>query len=220
MRSPSTSCGTACAALVVLLALSGGMPRPASAQQAASSAQRQAQINRVIDGLNSPDPAARLATLEQAVGSKDANLRRVALSTAFASSDVVLRSAALNAAIGSAATFVAEMTSPGQGTESGAMRATAGNLEVRIVHFDRATNTFATATRFGHSSANAAASAAQGALAGDRISFSAVLGQVEYVCSGVARLSGSGTVMKGTMSCNRFYGGPAENYSITIDALR
>ncbi|MEA2667040.1 MAG: hypothetical protein QOI11_3984 [Candidatus Eremiobacteraeota bacterium] len=226
MRSRSTSCGSVRTALVVLLILSGVVfQRPASAQQTPSAAQRQAQINRVIDGLNSPDPAARLATLEQAVGGKDANLRRVALSTAFASSDGVLRSAALSAAVGSASSLVVEMSPSGQSQEGGALRATAGNLEFRIVRFDRTTNTFATSSRFAvdvfGNSGNAHAS--QGSVSGDRISFSVALTQVKYECSGVARLQGSGTTMKGTMSCTYVLytpPPPSENYAITIDALR
>ncbi len=226
MTSRLTSCGNVCTAVFAALVLaSGALQEPAFAQQPPSAAERRAQINRVIDGLNSPDPATRLATLEQAVARKDANLRRVALSTAFASSDNVLRSAALSAAIGSASTFVVEMDLSGQGGQGGAMRATSGNLEVRILRFDKATGTFATSSRYAKdvfgNGGNALAS--QGAVSGDRISFSVALPQVKYECSGVARLQGSGSTMKGSMSCTYVIYSPpppSEDYSITIDALR
>jgi hypothetical protein len=218
MRASSTSYGHIRAALVVLLIAGATLfPPAAGAQQAGSAAQRRAQFNRVIDGLNSPDPATRLATLEQAVGGKDANLRRVALSTAFASSDTVLRSAALSAAIASASTFVAELSSA-QGQGKRVLQATGGNLEVRIVRFDRATNTFMTSSRF---TVAANGRASQGAVSGDRLSFSVALEQVFFECTGIARLEGSGTAMKGTMSCTFLNNtSDQEDYTITVDALR
>lgn len=206
-------------ATAIAILVSSAQFSPASAQ-AHSAADRRAQIGRVVDGLNSPDPATRLTTLEQALASTDRNLRNVAVTTAFASSDAVLRSAALGATIASAPTFVVDVDQSGQGGEPSAARAIGKSFEVRLVRFNRARNTFETSsgslTRAGEYSFRQ-----QGAVAGDRLSFSVVLSQAARYCSGVARLD-VGAKLRGSMNCTRtdLGGATQENYSITIDALR
>lgn len=192
-----------------------------AAEYVPSAAERRAQINRVIDALNSPDPTTRIITLEEATASKDANLRRIALSTAFASADPDLRGAALTAAVRLAPVFVVDIAS---GPAGEVRQGTGASFEVRINKFDRGTNTFRTSSRYSRNpNASYAGTpvnegASQGAVTGDRISFSVDLFQINYQCSGVARLQGGTTSLKGTMSCTIVSGYfKTESYDIKID---
>ena len=205
---------------------SAGAPSrlPASAAEyTPSAAERRAQINRVLDGLNSPDPTTRIIMLEEATASKDGNIRRIALSTALASSDPDLRGAALVAAVRSAPMFVVELTAT-TGSDSVVRSGTGGGLEVRISRFDRSANTFRTSSRYAAGAINETGTASQGAISGDRLSFSINLFQLDYECSGVARLQGGTASLKGTMGCTRVRGGYVyvdgplrESYEIKID---
>ncbi|MEA2667039.1 MAG: hypothetical protein QOI11_3983 [Candidatus Eremiobacteraeota bacterium] len=193
-----------------------GASSPTTSQQTISPAERRAQINRVLDGLNSPDPTTRLVTLESAAAGSDANLRRIALSTAFASSDSVLRAAALTATLGTSATFVVDMA-PVQGGQ-GVLQGTGGSFEVRVLRFNRATGSFESATRF--AKRNETLVPFPAAVSGDRISFDAGFwfpNDLTRECSGVARLESGGTTLKGTMGCT---GTGEERYAIKIDILR
>ena len=183
-----------------------------------SAAERRAQITRVVDGINSPDPATRLVTLERAAASKDRNLRRVALSTAFASSDSDLRAAALTAAIANAQTFVVDIADSRDGKNIVA-QGTARSLEVRITSFDRATNAFRATSRYSRGLST------RGDVSGDRISFEVMLSEIGlfgWHCSGVGRLQGGGATLQGSMSCNpgNVYNAAPEMYEIKIEVLR
>jgi hypothetical protein len=186
-----------------------------------NAAQRQAQIERVRDGLNSPDPTKRLITLEQAVAAKDATIRRVALSTAFASSDGDLRSAALVAAIGSAATFAVDITGADKSGNNGRTSALQGlgpSFEVRVQQFDRSSETFKASTSA--SAWNGKVRWMPGSVSGDRLTFeintSRLYHSDDVGCSGVARLQGGTTHLVGTMTCLVLFG-EKENYTIAID---
>jgi hypothetical protein len=219
------------AALAVLL----GAPVPGvSADAPYNAAQRQAQIDRVRDGLNSPDPTKRLVTLEQAVATKDRTLRRVALSTAFASADSDLRSAALGAAVASSATFVVDITNPDPANTSHWITARLGaSFEVRIERFDAGRNAFEASSSSSLVKANGAVQSLFGAVSGDRLSFDVNIGRVfsananSNQCRGVARLQGGSPLLRGSLNCVMQLEGAwtgsnhwSENYAITIDMLK
>jgi hypothetical protein len=191
-----------------------------------NAAQRQAQIDRIRDGLNSPDPTKRLVTLEQAVAMKDRTLRRVALSTAFASTDSDLRSTALGAAVASSATFVVDITGPMANETHWITTKVGSSFEVQIHSFDAGRNAFQTSSSFSVNKAN-------GAVSGDRLSFDINVGRLFYgsplskdivnQCRGVARLQGGSPLLKGSLSCTVQLDGyqqASENYAITIDMLK
>jgi hypothetical protein len=187
-----------------------------------NAAQRQAQIERIRDGLNSPDPTKRLVTLEQALAAKDATIRRVALSTAFASSDGDLRAAALVAAVGSAPTFVVDITGADKANDSKYSSTGLGaSFEVRIQQFDRSTGIFKASTSASYLY-NEPPRLLPGSVSGDRLNFEfstdRLAGMHGAGCSGVARLQGGTTRLTGTMTC--LTPNHRENYSIAIDVPR
>ncbi len=183
--------------LITTFLLLAFVPHATIAQQATPDA-RETKINSVINGLNSLDPATRIATLEEALAGSDSTLRRVALSTAFASSDADLRSIALDKAIASVSTFVVQIV--GTGTSScsklglGSCKALFQNglgseFEVRMTHFNSEQGTFDALSSFSGRKETAASRAAasadtypappieyetiahQGSVAGGRLSF-------------------------------------------------
>jgi hypothetical protein len=191
-----------------------------------NAAQRQAQIDRVRDGLNSPDPTKRLVTLEQAIAMKDRTLRRVALSTAFASADSDLRSAALGAAVASSATFVVDIVGAESSNSSHQITSKLGSsFEVQILGFDAGRNAFQTSSSYSIGKSS-------GAVSGDRLSFDISVARLFYhsqfseivnQCRGVARLQGGSALLKGSLSCTMQLDGyqqVSENYAITIDMLK
>ncbi len=208
------------AALGLLVA---GVPVSSAAADAPfNAAQRQAQIDRIRDGLNSPDPTKRLVTLEQAVATKDRTLRRVALSTAFASADSDLRSAALGVAVASSSTFVVDIvTADGSNSSHWITTKLGSSFEVQMLSFDAGRNTFQTTSSFSRSKAT-------GAVSGDRLSFATNIGRLFFdggvnECRGVARLQGGSALLKGSLSCTAQLDGynvASENYAITIDMLK
>ena len=201
------------AVIATLLAL--GVPcyaaqQPASPTQPASAAQRQAQIDRIRDGLNSPDPTKRVVTLEQALASKDAVLRRIALSAALASSDSDLRSMALAAAVRSAGTFVVDVS---RGTS---VFKVPPSFEVRIKKFDILTGQFEASSALSWQSNDER----PGAVDGDRLSFEVDTSRIQgySTCSGVARLETASSILKGSLTCTYSYG--SETFVMSIDVLR
>ncbi|MHB8462430.1 MAG: hypothetical protein ACYDA1_07265 [Vulcanimicrobiaceae bacterium] len=167
------------------------------AQQTTPDA-RETKINSVINGLNSLDPATRIATFEEAMASSDSTLRRVALSTAFASSDADLRSIALDKAIASVTTFVVQIDGTGPSScAQPVLRSCKGpfqnglgsEFEVRMTNFNSSRGTFDAVSSFSGRKETAASLVAasrdsypappieyepishQGSVAGGRLSF-------------------------------------------------
>lgn len=122
-------------------------PGPVIAQQSTPDP-REAQIDKVVNGLNSLDPGTRLAAFEEAMAGSDATLRRLALSTAFASSDADLRTIALDKAMASVTTFVVQITGTGTSSCTGFncknafQNGLGSSFEVRMAHFDASAGTF------------------------------------------------------------------------------
>jgi hypothetical protein len=199
------------------------LQRAVVSAQSLSAAERRAQINRIIDGLNSADPATRIATLEQATRSKDLNLRHIALSTAFASSDGDLRSAALLAAVGSTPALAVEIVSelPGAygNTYRNVAQATGSVLEIRISNFQRDSGTFQVSSRFASANRLTNQPASGGTVSGERISFSVPLNTVGMQCVGSAQLQDTGSTLVGSMGCSTS-NNITETYNIKIGVLR
>ena len=204
--------------IAVLGLLIAVVPVLSAAEQAPfNAAQRQAQIDRIRDGLNSPDPTKRLVTLEQAVATKDRTLRRVALSTSFASADSDLRSAALGAAAASSSTFVVDIVSPEASNGSHWITTRLGSsFEVQMQSFDAGRNTFQTTSSYSRSKAT-------GAVSGDRLSFEINVERLFYdasvnQCRGVARLQGGSALLKGSLSCTVQLDGYQQNIWRTTES--
>jgi len=198
----------------------------AAADQVTSPAARRAQIERVKDGLNSPDSTTRLVTLEQAVLTKDLTIRRVALSTAFASADADLRSLAVMAAVSSTASFVVSVvgTDRSEGSGERLLKILGSNIELRVQNFDRAAGTFQVTTAYSAPKAvtylngNTSPYARSGAVSGERLSFAFDIARVlPEVCTGVTTLQRGTTMLRGTMTCT---GNETASYTVSIDILR
>jgi len=196
----------------------------ATSQTFVSPADRQAQLSRVEDGLNSGDQATRISTLEAAVAANDPDLRQFALNQSIAQTkDPVLRGAAFRAIIGSAASFVVTLTknfSSGFMTRGGARiqadglaAATGGSFEVHIANFDRTSGTFRAYSSFSVNLGKLYVG--DGTISGQRLSFR--VPGYDYAdvnaCSGTVILSADRPVLVGSMAC------PAhqEAYSIEVN---
>jgi len=88
-----------------------------AAEPAQTSAQRSAELRRVIDKITDPDPLQRVANLEEIVRGGDAVSIQIALKTAFASKDPELRSVALRSYLATVTNLQFEIRDPGEGSE-------------------------------------------------------------------------------------------------------
>lgn len=180
-------------------------------------------MNRIVDGINSPDPVTRLITLEQAMATKDKNLHRIALTAAFSSSDVALRTAAIEAVFASKATFSVELTGMAAGTKDPAfIEKSGGRMDVWVRGFDPATGNFEARSNFSFwNNVTKDYAVLPGNLSGDRLSFSVntnELGGGGSTCTGSAIAAGASALMNGSITC--IYGQMRLTYTIKVDLLR
>lgn len=181
----------------------------------AQSGERAQEMQRVVDGLNSPDPVTRMITLEDVMERGDRNLKRVAISTALGSSDQTLRTAGVEAAFSQKPSFVIEFVAGKEGYLRYWERS-GGSIEVLISQFDADSGTFLAHTPYSRRE-NGQTVAFPGALSGDRISFHVDISDLYlhgHACRGSVSARDGGTLMKGTMSCNDF------PYDIQVDLMR
>jgi|TARA_R110002051_G_scaffold273714_2_gene334378 hypothetical protein len=179
----------------------------------AQAADRAQQMQRVVDGLNSPDPVTRMVTLEDALANGDKNLKQIAISTALASSDQTVRTAAVEAAFSQKPSFVIEFVAGPEG-KMDYWESTGGSIEVQIKDFNKDTGTFMGTTPYA-TSRDKQRVYKLGAISGDRISFDvSVGGFAGDNCRGSVSAKDGGTLMKGTMSCDDM------PYDIQVDLLR
>ena len=195
----------------------------------AQDSDRAAQMRRVVEGLNSADPVTRIITFEDAMATKDKNIQRIALQTAFASSDLALRSAAMEGVMANKSALLIKIKTYAEENRRHVLKATEGQLNLRIAEFDAASGNFLTYSnvsyreRVPNSSRNARRPIVHaGNFSGDRISFEVNIGgggggSNSETCVGAASLGESGSVLTGTMSCS---GGGRGRYGIEIDLLR
>ncbi|MCH8488942.1 MAG: hypothetical protein LAT81_03290, partial [Oceanicaulis sp.] len=165
------------------------------------------QINRVTEGLNSPNPAIRIVTLEEAMRSGDRTLRQFALQQALGSSDLTLRSTALSLHLEQDPTMLVEIVSVAMPENSRAYdravdwaQGVAGAVDISIRGFDPQTGGFETFSSHSRVDPREGIATQTGNLSGDRLSF-----QVDVArsfggsgeCIGFLRLEGEGAIMQG-----------------------
>jgi hypothetical protein len=88
-----------------------------AAEPAQTSAQRSAELRRVIDKITDPDPFQRVANLEEIVRGGDAVSIQIALKTAFASKDPELRTVALRSYLATVTNLQFDIRDPAEGSE-------------------------------------------------------------------------------------------------------
>ncbi|MFT3997292.1 MAG: hypothetical protein QM667_07790 [Asticcacaulis sp.] len=190
----------------------------ASPAMAASAEERKVEITRALEGINSPDPATRLATLEDVAASKDSNLRRLVLTTAFASSDETLRGVALNVAMRYTRSFVVSFRELNKKSPSALFQSTNGQFDVYVQGFDADSGGFLVYNNFSAKEDNRYV-AGPGTVAGDRLSANvnmAFAGSLN--CMIVARLNKGTALLTGTMACGNSNQGT--EYAVEIQILR
>lgn len=181
----------------------------------AQSGERAQEMQRVVDGLNSPDPVTRMITLEDVMERGDRNIKRVAIAAALASSDHTLRTAGLEAAFSEKPSFVIEFVAGAEGYMHYWERS-GGSIEVVVSDFNSDTGTFLGHTPFSERK-NGQIVKLPGTMSGDRISFNVDVKDLYtsgITCRGSVNARSGGTVMKGTMSCND------HPYDIQVDLMR
>lgn len=211
--------GTAVSLPFTLLELAAKTLTSSEAQPKINAADRQTEITRDLDLLNSSDPAVRLATLEVGVANGDRILRNLLLTTAFASGDPVLRDAALAAAVGAADNI--PITIAGHGSNSHYLSDKIDEKTyIFIRNFDLKSFTFDTITEY-----NATTYSSQyqrnidvprgGMISGNRLSFVADFSNTGVPkCSVNLTLDRVGSTARGSMTCSN-----DEKYTIESDLL-
>lgn len=187
---------------------------------AQGGADRAVIFERVIDGLNSPDPVVRLTTLEDVFASGDQSVKRLASQTALASSDYSLRSAALEQIFSDRSSFLLRFSRTPKSSYEDAWKHTGGNIDLRVLQFDRSSGDFAVVSS--HSMKDPASgrpSAGLGNLSGDRISLvvdimGSTFNSSVDKCRAAGTLASSGSVISGDLICG------TEQYLFEIDVLR
>lgn len=186
---------------------------------------RVAQLDRVTEGLNDPNPAVRIATLEEAVNSGDRALRQHALSQALASDDRNLRSSAVFAAFQTSSEVIIDfelqaMSRAAEDEVQDFFLTTGGTLDVRLAEFEPTSGNFLSYSSLSHNR-NDEITVHQGNISGDRASLvvdvSEALNGGTSTCRITARGRAGDAQLFGSMGCD-FRGAPAQ-YSITIDLL-
>ena len=173
--------------------------------QIATGPERQQEMRRVLEELNSVDPTVSIPTFEVVMQGCDAALRRLALRTALQSDDPVLQDLAVSGFLSGAASLVIQLQSPQETNTSTDtfMTLSGGRLEIIISNFDPVTGTFGTRIA-GRSSDE---ETGRGAAVGRRISFDAdarhIFGNAG-TCRGVLSSGSSSAVLQGTLACERY----------------
>ena len=196
------------------------MLAPVSAAQTTDRAQ---VMNRIVDGINSPDPVTRMLTLERAMATKDKNLQRMALAAAFASSDLALRTAAIEAVFSLKTTFSVEFTGMMPGTKDARfIEKSGGRLDIWVRGFDANTGNFQAHSNFSYwNNITKDYTLSPGNLSGDRLSLSVnvyKLGSGGASCTGSVVAKDASTLMTGTLICES--GSLEAAYTVQVDLLR
>ena len=142
-----------------------------------SQAERQQQISKLIEDMNGPDPAVRIAAFEAAISGSDQTLLRVAMQQALASQEQLLKEAALREAFRGRRSMVLDLSIRPQDSDNpdvnSVLNAIGGRLEVYIFNFEASGGQFFAATPFTSGEGNGTSyrfNAGLGTLAGDRVS--------------------------------------------------
>jgi hypothetical protein len=142
-----------------------------------SQAERQQQIGKLIEDINGPDPAARIAAYEAAVSGGDQVLRRLAIQTGLSSQEQLLRESALRDSFTNRRSMVFDLSLRPQDASNpdvnSVLSAIGGRLEVYIFNFEPGGGQFLVATPFTSGEGSTTSyrfNAGLGTLAGDRLS--------------------------------------------------
>ncbi|MEH6809403.1 MAG: hypothetical protein V7651_11150 [Hyphomonas oceanitis] len=190
-----------------------------SGATAQSSSERAAILERIVDGLNSPDPVSRLITLEGAFESKDQTIRRLAAQTALSSSDYNLRSASLEYLLASKPSYLVTLDRDSE-HKNEVWDFVGGVIDVSVVGFAKGTGEFlAVSSHSALDRKNSTQIAGRGNLAGDRLSFAVNIKGTTYnstlnECKAAGVLQPTGSIVSGSLIC-----GP-ERYNFSMDVLR
>lgn len=168
-----------------------------------SGAERQQQLARLLETLNSPDPTATIPLFEAVMQGCDATMRRLALRTALQSDDPVLQELAVAGLMASASSILVSIEIP-EGTNNGYtdtfMASTGGGIEVLISEFDGSTGEFSTQV----SGTEGDEPSGRGAVQGRRISFNVDASPI-YSAAGICRgflSSGADNItLEGRLAC-------------------
>jgi len=179
----------------------------------------QADINRVLDLMSSPDHTVRVSGLVQALSyAEDRNLRQLALSMAFASSDQNLRNAALLGAITTTSSLPIRFV--GSTTRSHYVSDKIGAVFiVYISHTANNTTEFMTRTEYSSwktdNSGKRINMLRSGSASGNAIKFGLDLNEAgSSDCTVALTLDSVGSEMHGTLACKN-----NEGYAIASSAL-
>lgn len=189
-----------------------------SEQVARAGSDRQADINRAVDLMSSPDPRVRLAGVQQAISNGDRNLRQLALSMAFASSDPTLRGAALVGAIATANSLPIRFA--GYYTKNHYISDKLGeSFYVYIYQFNNSTDEFTTRTEYSpwktDSNGERINIVKPGLVTGNSVKFGIDLSEVgNSDCLATLALDPAGSTMHGTLMCKN-----NEAYAIASSAI-
>lgn len=225
-----------CAAVVLLA-------QPAFAQKI-SAAERQQQLSKLVEDINSPDPALRVATFEAAIASNDRTIRRMAIEQGLNSKDQIMRETALLRAMEGRRSMILDLsaTASPKPWEPAAIDAVGGRLEVYVFDFNASTGQFGSATPYSSGDLRNDVvffNTGSAAVSGDRISFSfdtqrVSTRQPQWVfrtttkngdqgdfgmsaCTGNLRLA-AGAQLQGTLTCQS-QGGTSFTFKAAFNAL-
>lgn len=193
--------------------------------QAKGTAERAAEINRVIDALNSPDPAVRLAGMEDVFARADGGLRKVAMQIALSSDDPVLRGSAVENFFAHSKHFNVNIV--GSSTESQQMNSASGGwFTVRIENYDPKSGIFSSWSSHADERSDISGVKRLVMMPSDvragRVNFATDIGKLLVNraghCQGTAALDAGRPVMVGKLVCTiKDYNTIYEYYQIQID---
>lgn len=177
---------------------------------ASAQSSRVDTLNRVSEGLNSPNPALRVATLEEAMAGDDRTLKQFALQQAFASNDMILRSVATQELFRQNPTVIIELLAlqpngNSRNDERGSefLNASGGTIDLIVSNFDPNSGDFTGTSSYSYVFANGEIRSYIGNVSGDRFSFKVDINEVYSgsECYGVLRSSDEGGVFEGNVNC-------------------
>lgn len=178
------------------------------------------ELQRLQDGMASPDPIARIVALDEGTNSTRPVVRQKAIELGLTSSDDDLRAMALAASFSVKSSYNVRV-SPNTGDYDPIMNVTAGNLDVRIVDFNPDSGDFYSFSSLSpHTSDMFRADeqptyqARPGNLSGTRVQFTVATQTQWPECNVVAELSDSSAKMEGTIRCLQ------DSNTVSIDLLR
>lgn len=194
-------------------------PAPLSAAQVVKAGvDHQADINRILDLMSSPDQTVRVAGLQQALHDGDRNLRQLALSMAFAGSDPNLRNTALLGAIATTGSLSIRFT--GSTTRNHYLADRIGDIfYVSISHPANSTAEFMTRTDYSQSRTDSSGKRLYmlqpGSVSASLIKFGLDLnGAGSSECMVALVLDPAGSALHGTLTCKN-----NESYVVASSAV-